>query len=139
MLNTRPFPDFETWVAKVRDPAIIADEGLRIIEAGDGLVSYQIAHLEDGVAIKRDFQLTDSSTGTPWLWFANRDAALQDLMDAAIAFYLKEKSGYRRDGCDLIIAKMREFRNLFGFDEPTPQQGIHMGPCKTTFKNKETS
>jgi hypothetical protein len=133
----RPHSDWDAWTKNVRDPAEQAEEGLRVIEAGDGKVAYHVAHIALGVAIRAEFQCPNASQGSPWVLFPDREVALLTLRDNAIAYFERERTAFGRPNLTAIISTMRDFQNLFGFNEPEPRPGLVMGCNGKTYPKGE--
>ncbi len=69
----------ERWITEVRDPAILASEGVRRIEVRNASAEYEIAHLPDGqwaMHTNLAFRAGDyEGSAMPWQTFSTRERA----------------------------------------------------------------
>lgn len=78
-------PEFDKWVAEVRDPADTAPHDTTTFRHGKSWASYTLAQIPSGWASRYSYEYRDGSGGgSPWKPFPDqetaRDAAIQSLL-----------------------------------------------------------
>lgn len=127
--------EFSFWAKTVRDPAENGDEGVRLLQSGNGRAraEYRIAALPDGqFAIQTDFSYPGyAGCGFPWSAFPTRDACIAVFLSRATAYFGDEPGGgaseSHQQGRRELLPMLGE--TLFGFIEPPPLTEDQLPPC----------
>ncbi len=122
----------ERWITEVRDPAILASEGVRRIEVRNASAEYEIAHLPDGqwaMHTNLAFRAGDyEGSAMPWQTFSTREECVDTFLRRARKHFSRQirdrdnegesLSSQKKAGVEMM--KRLDGDGLFGFIEPDP-------------------
>lgn len=119
--------EYQKWCVEVRDPAKVANEGLRRIatKKRGAYAEYDIAALSLGKWAMRhriSYECGNySGSSTPWDEYGSREECVEVFLNQARQFFERETETQQQEAAREEMLKLLTGDGLFGWQEPPPR------------------